>query len=54
MSQVKRKEETVGVEMKGEEAIAYVLNDIGIKKVFTTYSLPNTVKEMLQKYNINI
>ncbi len=54
MSQVKRKEETVGVEMKGEEAIAYVLNDIGIKKVFTTYSLPNTVKEMLQKYNIGI
>ncbi|AKA73496.1 thiamine pyrophosphate-binding protein [Saccharolobus solfataricus] len=54
MSQPKRKEETVGVEMKGEEALAYVLNDIGLTKVFTTYSLPNIVKEMLKKYNIEV
>ncbi|WP_338599754.1 thiamine pyrophosphate-binding protein [Sulfolobus tengchongensis] len=54
MSQPKRKEETVGVEMKGEEALAYVLNDIGITKVFTTYSLPNILKEMLKKYNIDV
>ncbi|MCH4814357.1 MAG: thiamine pyrophosphate-binding protein [Saccharolobus sp.] len=54
MSQPKRKEETVGVEMKGEEALAYVLNDIGITKVFSTYSLPNMVKEMLKKYNIEV
>ncbi|MDT7861483.1 MAG: thiamine pyrophosphate-binding protein [Saccharolobus sp.] len=54
MSQPKRKEETLGVEMKGEEALAYVLKDLGITKVFTTYSLPNIVKEMLQKYSIDI
>ena len=54
MSQPKRKEETLGVEMKGEEALAYVLNELGIKKVFTIYSLPNIVKEMLQKYGIDI
>lgn len=41
MSQPKRKEETVGKEMKGEEAIAYTLKDIGIKEVFLTYDTPS-------------
>ncbi|WP_253823090.1 thiamine pyrophosphate-binding protein, partial [Acidianus sp. RZ1] len=54
MSQPKRKEETVGKEMSGDEAIAFTLNDIGIKKIFTTYNLPDNLRERLLQYNINI
>lgn len=52
MSQPKRKEETVGKEMNGAEALAYVLKEIGVNKVFTSLSLPENIREMLNQYKI--
>ncbi|WP_048054539.1 thiamine pyrophosphate-binding protein [Acidianus hospitalis] len=52
MSTPKRKEETVGKEMTGDEALAYVLKEIGTKKVFTTVSLPENLRERLKEYEI--
>jgi thiamine pyrophosphate-dependent acetolactate synthase large subunit-like protein len=48
----KRKEETVGKEMRGDEALAYVLKEIGTKRVFTTPSLPDYILERLEQYQI--
>ncbi|AWR97357.1 thiamine pyrophosphate-binding protein [Acidianus sulfidivorans JP7] len=52
MSQPKRKEETVGKEMDGIEALAYVLKEIGTKKIFSSITLPENVKERLKQYEI--
>ncbi|BDC19075.1 thiamine pyrophosphate-binding protein [Acidianus sp. HS-5] len=52
MSAPKRKEETVGKEMTGDEALAYVLKEIGTKRVFTTVSLPENLRERLKEYEI--
>ncbi|EWG07390.1 MAG: thiamine pyrophosphate protein central region [Candidatus Aramenus sulfurataquae] len=52
MSQPKRKEETVGREMTGDEALAYVIKEIGVTKVFTTTSLPEFLAERLKQYGI--
>jgi thiamine pyrophosphate-dependent acetolactate synthase large subunit-like protein len=52
LSTPKRKEETVGKEMTGDEALAYVLKEIGTKKVFTTVSLPENLRERLKEYEI--
>jgi len=41
LSQPKRKEETVGKEMTGDEALAFVVKELGINKIFSTISLPN-------------
>lgn len=38
--------------MKGEEAIAYTLKDIGIKEVFLTYDTPSLLLDQLIKYEI--
>ncbi|QKR00027.1 thiamine pyrophosphate-binding protein [Metallosphaera tengchongensis] len=54
MSQPKRKEETVGREMTGDEALAYVLKEIGVKKVFSTPSIPDFLKERLVQYNLDV
>jgi thiamine pyrophosphate-dependent acetolactate synthase large subunit-like protein len=53
VSQPKRKEETVGKEMKGDEALAYVIKELGIKDVFVPYSLPDFILERLKQYEIN-
>ncbi|BCU70470.1 thiamine pyrophosphate-binding protein [Stygiolobus caldivivus] len=53
MSQPKRKEETVGKEMKGDEALAYVIKELGIKDVFIPYSAPEFIFERLKQYEIN-
>jgi thiamine pyrophosphate-dependent acetolactate synthase large subunit-like protein len=53
MSQPKRKEETLGKEMKAEEAIAYVFSEYNIKKVFMPYSTPDILKEVFTKYGIS-
>lgn len=52
MSQPKRKEETVGKEMNGIEALAYTLKEIGVNKVFTTITLPEAIREALNQYKI--
>jgi thiamine pyrophosphate-dependent acetolactate synthase large subunit-like protein len=52
LSQPKRKEETVGREMTGDEALAYVIKEIGVTKVFTTTSLPEFLAERLKQYGI--
>ncbi|MBW9140669.1 MAG: thiamine pyrophosphate-binding protein [Candidatus Aramenus sp.] len=52
MSQPKRKEETVGREMTGDEALAYVIKEIGVTKVFTTTSLPEFLAERFKQYGI--
>lgn len=52
MSQPKRKEETVGKEMTGTEALAYVLKEIGVDKVFTSLNLPENLREKLKEYQI--
>ena len=54
MSQPKRKEETIGRETKGDEAIAYTFKELGIKDVFTTYSVPTFLAERLKQYEVNI
>ena len=54
MSQPKRKEETIGKETKGDEAIAYTFKELGIKEIFTTYSIPNFLAERLKQYEINV
>ncbi|AEE93523.1 thiamine pyrophosphate protein central region [Acidianus hospitalis W1] len=38
--------------MTGDEALAYVLKEIGTKKVFTTVSLPENLRERLKEYEI--
>lgn len=50
--QFKRKEETLGKEMTADEVIAYTLKDLQFKKVFTTFSLPDSLKEYLKAYEI--
>jgi len=52
LSQPKRKEETVGREMTGDEALAYVIKEIGVTKVFTTTSLPEFLAERFKQYGI--
>lgn len=54
MSQPKRKEETIGKETKGDEAIAYTLKELEIKEVFSTYSLPTFLAERLKQYEVNV
>ncbi|MCG3109393.1 3D-(3,5/4)-trihydroxycyclohexane-1,2-dione hydrolase [Metallosphaera sp. J1] len=54
MSQPKRKEETVGREMTGDEALAYVLKEIGVKRVFTSNSIPDFLRERLVQYGLEI
>ncbi|MCI2415499.1 MAG: thiamine pyrophosphate-binding protein [Candidatus Aramenus sp.] len=54
MSQPKRKEETVGREMTGDEALAYVIKEIGVTKVFTTTSLPEFLAERFKQYGISL
>jgi len=54
MSQPKRKEETVGKEMRGTEALAYVLKELGVKRVFSTVDLPELVRGELSKANLEV
>lgn len=54
MSQPKRKEETIGRETKGDEAIAYTLKELEIKEVFSSYSLPSFLAERLKQYEVNV
>ena len=54
MSQPKRKEETIGKETKGDEAIAYTFKELEIKDIFTTYSVPTFLAESLKQYEINV
>jgi len=54
VSQPKRKEETIGKETKGDEAIAYTFKELGIKEIFTTYSIPNFLAERLKQYEISV
>jgi thiamine pyrophosphate-dependent acetolactate synthase large subunit-like protein len=54
LSQPKRKEETVGREMTGDEALAYVIKEIGVTKVFTTTSLPEFLAERFKQYGISL
>ncbi|BBG24562.1 thiamine pyrophosphate-binding protein [Sulfuracidifex tepidarius] len=54
MSQPKRKEETLGREMSGHEALACVLREIGIKVVFSTFDLPNFIAEALKSKEIKV
>ncbi|MBB5253256.1 thiamine pyrophosphate-binding protein [Sulfurisphaera ohwakuensis] len=54
MSQPKRKEETIGRETKGDEAIAYTFKELGIKEIFSPYNLPSFLAERLKQYEINI
>lgn len=51
--QFKRKEETLGKEMTADEVIAYTLDSLNLKKVFTTTSLPESLKEYLKAYQID-
>jgi len=54
VSQPKRKEETIGRETKGDEAIAYTFKELEIKDIFTTYSIPSFLAERLKQYEVNI
>ncbi|QIW23038.1 thiamine pyrophosphate-binding protein [Sulfolobus sp. S-194] len=54
MSQPKRKEETIGRETKGDEAIAYTFKELEIKEIFSSYTLPSFLAERLKQYEINI
>ncbi|MEL9970215.1 MAG: thiamine pyrophosphate-binding protein [Metallosphaera sp.] len=54
MSQPKRKEETVGREMMGDEALSYVLKEIGVKRVFTSTSIPDFLLERLNQYSLQV
>lgn len=54
MSQPKRKEETIGRETKGDEAIAYTFKELEIKEVFATYNIPPFLAERLKQYEVNI
>jgi len=54
VSQPKRKEETIGRETKGDEAIAYTFKELEIKDIFTTYSIPTFLAERLKQYEVNI
>lgn len=54
MSQPKRKEETVGKQMSGDEAIAYTLSELGISRVFTTSSIPRGLFNYLSQYKIEV
>lgn len=54
MSQPKRKEETLGREMTGHEALACVLRELGVKVVFSTFDLPNFISEALKSKEIKV
>ncbi|MEM3271170.1 MAG: thiamine pyrophosphate-binding protein, partial [Metallosphaera sp.] len=54
LSQPKRKEETVGREMMGDEALSYVLKEIGVKRVFTSTSIPDFLLERLNQYSLQV
>jgi thiamine pyrophosphate-dependent acetolactate synthase large subunit-like protein len=54
MSQPKRKEETLGIEMTGHEALACVLRELGIKVVFSSQDLPSFIKETLKSKEIKV
>jgi thiamine pyrophosphate-dependent acetolactate synthase large subunit-like protein len=54
LSQPKRKEETVGKEMSGDEALAFVVKELGINRVFTTLSLPEFLVERFKQYGISL
>jgi thiamine pyrophosphate-dependent acetolactate synthase large subunit-like protein len=54
LSQPKRKEETVGREMSGDEAVAYVLKELGVKRIFSTHSLPDVLRERLKQYEVQV
>ncbi len=54
MSQPKRKEETLGREMTGQEALACVLKELGTKVVFSTYELPAFIREALKSKEIKV
>jgi len=53
VSQPKRKEETIGKEMKGDEALAYELKELGIKEVVVPYTVPMFLIERLKQYEVN-
>ena len=54
MSQPKRKEETLGKEMNGAEAIAVILQKLGIDKVFCDSEINPLIREKLKEQAIKI
>ena len=50
----KRKEETVGKEMTGDEALAYVLHELRISKTFVSPEVPDFLREKLKGNHVEM
>ncbi|MDT7905895.1 MAG: thiamine pyrophosphate-binding protein [Sulfolobales archaeon] len=50
----KRKEETVGKEMTGDEALAYVLHELKISKTFVSPEVPDFLREKLKGNHVEM
>ncbi|MGC9104890.1 MAG: thiamine pyrophosphate-binding protein [Thermoprotei archaeon] len=50
----KRKEETLGKEMTGDEALAHVLHELGIHEVFASPDVPDFVRARLKEKNVEV